>query len=98
MGKTDKTTNHAVDKQFALLERDLNFNYSVLPCLHAFAQISQIVPIIQHYKNNFEQPPPRTSPTEGQRSLIQQPGEPMLSIFKVTEDDCPHVLLAPLPA
>lgn len=37
-------TNHAVDKQFSLLEKDLNFNYSVLPCLHTSAQFSQTLP------------------------------------------------------
>lgn len=59
-------TNHAVDKQFVVTEKDLNFNYLVFPFLHASAQFSQTKPTLQHSENNLWQPPPRTSPTEGQ--------------------------------
>lgn len=76
-------TNRAVDKQFALLEKETWPSLSVLLCLHISALFSETLPTLQHCKNNLWQPAPRTTPTEKQWSLIQQPREPMLcSLFQ----------------
>lgn len=71
-------TNHAVDKQFALLEKEtwpstIQSFYAciLLPCSLKHS-------LLYNTENNLWQPAPRTTPTEKQWSHIQQSREPML--------------------
>lgn len=71
-------TNHAVDKQFALLEKGIWPSTIQSSCACILLLCSLKLSLLYNTETNLWQPAPRTTPTEKQWSLIQQPREPML--------------------